>query len=118
MVGGDPLGTAELTQQDVDQWYESLKREPLNWVIELEGRCIGAARLHTVDLKNRRAKYAIGIFSPEHWGKGYGTEVTHLVLRYAFEQVGLHRVELRVLEYNKRAIGCYRRCGFVEEGRE
>jgi hypothetical protein len=29
----------------------------------------------------------------------------------------LHRVDLRVLEYNKRAIRCFEKCGFVIEGR-
>ena len=43
---------------------------------------------------------------------------TRLVLQYGFEVVGLHRIDLRVLAYNERAIACYRRCGFVEEGRE
>ena len=28
------------------------------------------------------------------------------------------RYSFRVLAYNERAIRCYRRCGFVEEGRE
>jgi len=32
--------------------------------------------------------------------------------------LGLHRVDLRVLEYNKRAIACYQKCGFVMEGIE
>ena len=27
-------------------------------------------------------------------------------------------MDLRVLAINERAIACYRRCGFVEEGRE
>jgi hypothetical protein len=30
----------------------------------------------------------------------------------------LQRVDLRVLEYNERAIRCYLKCGFVEEARE
>jgi hypothetical protein len=30
----------------------------------------------------------------------------------------LHRVDLRVIAYNTSAIACYRKCGFVEEGRE
>ena len=51
-------------------------------------------------------------------GRGLGTEVTQLVLRYAFEDIALHRVDLRVIEYNQRAIAMYRSCGFVEEGRE
>ena len=32
--------------------------------------------------------------------------------------LGLHRVGLRVLAYNDRAIRCYKKCGFREEGRE
>lgn len=38
------------------------------------------------------------------------------MLAYAFEQMRLHRVELVVLDYNKRAIRCYEKCGFVREG--
>lgn len=34
------------------------------------------------------------------------------------EQLGLHRVDLRVLAYNHRAIACYEKCGFVREGVE
>ena len=36
----------------------------------------------------------------------------------AFGILGLHRIDLRVLAYHTRAISCYRRCGFDEEGRE
>jgi len=44
--------------------------------------------------------------------------MTQLVLRYAFETLKLHRVDLRVLSYNKRAIRCYEKCGFIIEGYE
>jgi ribosomal-protein-alanine N-acetyltransferase len=30
----------------------------------------------------------------------------------------LHRVDMRVLTFNRRAIGCYEKCGFVHEGVE
>lgn len=65
--------------------------------------------------QDKRARYAVGIYNPELLGKGLGTEVTMAVLRYAFEVLGLHRVDLRVLEYNKRAIACYQKCGFVHD---
>lgn len=32
------------------------------------------------------------------------------------EFLRLHRVDLKVLEYNKRAIACYQKCGFTQEG--
>ena len=43
--------------------------------------------------------------------------MTRLVLAYAFDS-GLHRVGLRVLATNERAVRCYTSCGFKLEGRE
>jgi ribosomal-protein-alanine N-acetyltransferase len=118
MVGGDPMDCPPLTLPEVEQWYQQLCHTPLHWVIEAEGCCIGIARLLAVDQTNRRARYAIGIYSSRFWGHGYGAEATQLVLRCAFEELGFHRIELHVLAFNHRAIACYRKCGFVEEGRE
>jgi len=39
-------------------------------------------------------------------------------LEYAFNVLKLHRVSVRVVDYNQRAIRAYQRCGFVVEGRE
>ena len=91
MVGGDNRDFAPLTEEDVKRWYETVSTEPLNWIIEADGRCIGTARLHSFDENNRRARYAIGIFTPEYWSRGYGAETTRLVVRYAFEELRLHR---------------------------
>lgn len=118
MVGGDPRTNPPLTTEEVDQWYERAAAEPLYWIIDLRGICIGTARLHSLDDQNRRARYAIGIFSPEHRGQGLGTEATRLALEYAFGVLGLHRVDLRVLAFNAPAIACYEKCGFVREGIE
>jgi len=118
MVGGNPATMPPLIQEEVEMWYRQVAGDPLHWIIALEERCIGTARLHNLDRQNRRARYAIGIFDPACWGQGYGTEATRLVLRYAFEELKLHRVDLRVLEFNHRAIACYEKCGFVREGIE
>ncbi len=118
MVGGDPTTLPPLTPAEVERWHEEVSSDPLSWIVETAGRCIGTARLHSLDAENRRARYAIGLFDPGYWGKGYGTEVTRLVLQYAFETLGLHRVDLRVLAFNARAIACYEKCGFVREGVE
>ncbi len=118
MVGGDPHTLPPLTEAEVESWYHQLSQECYHWVIEADGRCIGTTRLHTLDSENRRAKYAVGIFGPEFRGRGLGTEATRLVLAYAFDVLGLHRVDLRVLAFNRHAIACYERCGFVREGME
>ena len=39
-----------------------------------------------------------------------------VLLRLAFDKVGLHRVQLQVFDFNERAISCYEKCGFRREG--
>src|SRR5690242_16817710 len=95
MVGGNPDTLLPLSAEEVRGWYDTVRVDPLCWVIEADGKCIGTARLRIADEANRRARYSIGIFHPSYWGQGYGTEATRLVLRYAFEELTLHRVELR-----------------------
>lgn len=118
MVGGDGRTCPPLTAAEVEYWYQEVDSDPFGWIIAWEGRCVGTARLHAFDEPNRRARYAIGLFSPLHRGRGIGTEATRFVLSYAFDVLHLHRVELRVLTFNHRAIACYERCGFVREGIE
>jgi RimJ/RimL family protein N-acetyltransferase len=59
----------------------------------------------------------IGIGERELWGKGYGTDAMRVILRFAFEELNLHRVSLSVYEYNPRAMRSYEKCGFQIEGR-
>ena len=87
----------------------------IDWVVDADGSFLGTARLHALD--GDSAKYAVGFFDPARLGQGFGTEVTRLVLGYAFQALGLRRVTLAVLAINERAIRCYRGCGFEEVGR-
>ena len=105
------------TEADAERWFAA-RATSLRWAIEFEGQLIGEARLDRVDVTDRRASFAIGIYHPRWWDRGLGTEATRLILAHAFDALELHRVELRVLAFNERAIAVYRKLGFVEEGRE
>jgi len=105
-----------LTRADAEAAIQFIEHQECAWVIDA-GRFIGHIRLHAFAPQDRHAALAIGIDDPACLGKGYGTEAIKLVLKHAFE-TGLHRVSLRVLASNTRAIASYRKCGFVEEGRE
>lgn len=122
MFGGSPdwVGTRPMTPDEGQSWLHHVTRDggPHHWAIEVGERFVGTARLHEVDEADRRARYAVGLLDPGMLGQGLGREVTRCVLAYAFCQLGLHRVDLRVLAFNRRAIASYRHCGFVEEGRE
>jgi [ribosomal protein S5]-alanine N-acetyltransferase len=122
MFGATPSwsGVRGMTEAEARSWYDHVTTDanPHHWAIEVAGDFVGTARLHGLDDHDRRARYAVGILDGSLLGRGIGQDVTRTVLTYAFGDLALHRVDLRVLAFNDRAIACYRRCGFVEEGRE
>lgn len=62
-------------------------------------------------LNGSNAKIGILIGEKSFRNKGYGTEVMQLLIQFAFEQCGVHRVELSARAENKRAIKCYQKAG-------
>ena len=40
-----------------------------------------------------------------------------LLLEYGFNTLNLNRIDLKVNDFNSRAIKCYQKIGFIEEGR-
>lgn len=77
---------------------------------------IGFVVLFDIKWSNQSAELAIGIGNSEYRGKGYGSDALRLILNYAFDELNLHRVELKVMDYNMDAIRAYERVGFVREG--
>ncbi|HOA72351.1 MAG TPA: GNAT family protein [Phycisphaerae bacterium] len=102
------------------EWIESLGKSGTDYVFGITlkqgDRLIGVAGLHQVNWVNRSAVFGINIGDTTQQGRGYGREATQLVLRYAFEELNLNRVELSVYADNWRAIRLYQKVGFVAEG--
>lgn len=107
-----------IPRSDAEFWFNQLAAHPCAWVVVLNGDLVGEARLDTIHPQDRRARLAVGLFNEQHLGRGIGRSAVKLVLAQAFGPLGLHRVDLRVLSYNLRAIRCYEACGFVREGIE
>jgi len=78
-------------------------------------RYIGSTFLRKINWPDRHAEFGIFIGPRELWGGQLGTEVTQTMIRYAFRELGLHRLWLTVLAYNHRAVRCFERCGFRKE---
>lgn len=117
-------GSAHVSSQgSVRRWLEKeLEEQPVNmhWfsIRKLEDdKLLGDIDLYVVDWSGRDAFVGLGIGEREFWGKGYGTDVMKVLLRYAFTEVNLNRVTLNVFEYNPRAIRSYEKAGFRHEGR-
>ncbi len=118
-LGGDAEGVmSPLTVSEVERWYATVRDRDHYWVIQLEGNYVGGTFLHSFEEHEKKAAFALGIDDPELLGHGLGTEVVNLAMTHAFETLGLHRVSVRVLEYNMPAIRCFEGCGFKHEGTE
>jgi RimJ/RimL family protein N-acetyltransferase len=92
--------------------------EDVRFAIEtLDGVHIGMTGLHRARPEDRGAELGIMIGDKSFWSSGYGTDTIQTLLRFAFDQMNLHKVALGVFEFNERGYACYRKCGFVDEGR-
>ena len=102
------------------EWFEHLRQRRDDFIFAIlalpEKRLIGNCGLHNLDWKNRKGVLGIFIGDKDYWGKGYGTDATRTLLRFAFEQMGLNRVELDVYDFNPRAIRAYEKAGFRRDG--
>lgn len=55
------------------------------------------------------------ILDNEIRGKGFGTQMLELALKYAFDITGVSAVQLNVFDVNDRAKRCYEKAGFAED---
>ena len=76
---------------------------------------LGSVYIRDIDRQHNKAEYGIFIGEANARGRGIGTAAAKLMLRYCFQEEGLHRVYLRALSDNLQAIGSYEKAGFVKE---
>lgn len=146
IIVGDNVALRHFTEQDIPallRWgtdpelnrllegdYPSSKDAYVDWLRQLksdrhrqafaiqlaDGRFIGDIELDHIAWRSGDAELRIRIGEPDCHGRGYGTEALRLLLEYAFENLNLRRIYLRVFQFNRRAIASYRKVGFKKEG--
>lgn len=107
----------EATRDFVDQVILNAQSAKSYMIIEKEKELpIGITSLINIDYKNRNAECIIDIGEKDYWSKGYGSEALKLLLDYAFFEINLHRISLKVFSFNEKAIRLYEKMGFRQEG--
>ena len=77
---------------------------------------IGNYNLDNIDFFNKSAITGLLIGNKDYWSGGFGTDASLLMLHHAFYDLGLERIESRVLLENKASIRVLEKCGYKTEG--
>ncbi|QCB22679.1 GNAT family protein [Streptomyces sp. SS52] len=109
----------ELTPELLRSWYGSRSAQPdrldLAVTDPADGEVLGEVVLHAWVPEERSCTFRT-LIGARGRGRGIGTEATRLIVGYAFEELGLHRVQLDAYAFNDRALRVYEKVGFVREG--
>jgi RimJ/RimL family protein N-acetyltransferase len=118
-----PLFTHPLGEGQMEKYLEKAREHPPQRRIFAAfdirtTRVIGHIELDDIDWRNRSARMArVLVGEPSSRGKGLGVQMVKKLLEVGFHQLKLHRIDLVVFDFNRAAIACYERAGFVKEGR-
>ncbi len=111
---------APISQVEAEKYYRELRADQNRvWfviVLKKGNRVIGEAGLLRMFKPWRHTDMTIIIGEKDARGKGYGKEAGRLLLSYAFEHLGFHRVSIGVVGFNKNAIRFWKSLGFKKEG--
>jgi RimJ/RimL family protein N-acetyltransferase len=100
-------------EHDKQVYFAVRTREP-----EGLGRLLGFVQVLWIDWLHGSADFRMGIGAPADRGQRYGSEAARLMINYAFDELGMHRLAAVTYEYNTGAIRFIERHGFSLEVRQ
>jgi RimJ/RimL family protein N-acetyltransferase len=122
MQWSGPYFTHPLDQEQLVNYLNSVQKDPLNRAIfrvkELnQNQIIGHIELNHIDWQSRAATVSKVLIGPDEFrGLGIGQKMVAALLEFAFGDLKLHRIDLKVFDDNHSAIKCYQQNGFMIEG--
>ena len=84
-------------------------------VLKRSGRMVGTVGFVSIDEANNLAEVGY-VLHPDFWNLGIMTEALSCLLRFGFEEVGLHRIEAVYMSENLASRRVMEKCGMTFEG--
>lgn len=81
-----------------------------------ENKYIGNVYLTDLNMVNRSANSHVLIGDKDYWRYGYGSEALRLLLYYAFNELGLNRIQAGIIDTNIASLKMHEKCGYKVEG--
>ena len=110
---------SDLDDFEIKMWFRQKRETRLQKYFALRDnshKLVGYIGLKQYDKFTKSAFLGI-VLDPNEMNKGYGEESIKALIKCAFERYNLRRIYLNVNSFNKRAISCYKKCGFREFSR-
>lgn len=109
-----------INAKDQEKWFEGLSFNSPNqrFAIHIEHHgLIGTANLVNINWKDKNAFHGMLLGDKDTRGKGYAKDTVFTIMRYAFEELGLNRLDSSIIAYNKASLKFYlEKCGWQKEG--
>ena len=77
---------------------------------------VGCTRFYDIQIQYLSTQLGYTWYAKSSWGSGVNLHCKYLLLQFAFEQLGLERVEFRADNDNKRSIAAMQKIGCTIEG--
>lgn len=107
------------TLADADEWILrnlGMGEPTRNFAIELDGVLVGAAGAEPLDGEKCHVADVGYWLTPSVWNRGIATEALRAVTAYAFETLGIGRLQASVFAWNPASGRVLEKCGYVLEG--
>ncbi len=108
------------SMKDQKHWFENLSYNSNNQRFAIEVPqlgLVGMVNLVDINWKDRRAFTGLLLGDKNVRGKGYGVDTINAINKFAFEELGLMRLDSVMISYNEPSIGVYtKKCGWKIEG--
>ena len=115
---GRPPGTLEEVQKRISRMVEDIARgEAAFWVLTDpdDDRALAYLGFFRWDVPHQTAELGY-VLDRSRWGQGLMSEVLPMLVRFGFEQLGLHRMDARVEPENGASVRLLKKLGFKDEG--
>jgi ribosomal-protein-alanine N-acetyltransferase len=89
--------------------------DSVSLLVTVEETRVGTVSISDIDVQTNSGEIGYWI-APDHQTQGYGSGAVALLVDYAFRELGLHRVEARVFEFNEASQRLLESVGFTAEG--
>lgn len=109
--------TFPLNHQQLTTYINTKDRIAYKIIDKKTKEVIGHADFSKINFMSKNARIcSVLIGESKNRNKGYGSQIINELVRVGFNKLKLHRIDLGVFDFNKKAIKCYKKCGFEIEG--